>query len=73
MPDRQYIAGADIPDFGLIQNNLVLSSEIRLSALDLNGLISTGATDAQLASVNVLGLDEGQTTVNIQVTAMGTA
>lgn len=64
------IVGADIPDFGLVQKNLVSTSEIRLSAVDLNGLISTGATNILLASVTILGIDEGQTTVNIQVTAM---
>lgn len=64
------IVGADIPDFGLVQKNLVSTSEIRLSVVDLNGLISTGATNVLLASVTILGIDEGQTTVSIQINAM---
>lgn len=64
------IVRTDFPDFGLTKQVLTSTAEIRLTAVDLSGLIQSGATSTLLATVHVVGVKAGASNVNLQVVRM---
>ena len=66
-PDVVEITGAEFPAFGLTQDLLSTTTEIRLSAVDLMGVLEAGATDALLVTVNLNAIVPGVATIAIEV------
>ena len=60
----------DFPNFGLTRQTLNSAAEIRVSAVDLSGLVQSGATSVLLATVHVLGVKAGTSDVSLQVIRM---
>ena len=69
-PTVANVVSADFPNFGLTRQTLNSAAEIRVSAVDLSGLIQSGATSALLATVHVLGVRAGTSDVSLQVIRM---
>ena len=69
-PTVANIVRADFPNFGLEKQVLTSAAEIRLTAVDLSGLIQSGATSTLLATVHVVGVKAGASNVNLQVVRM---
>ena len=66
-PDVVEITGADFPPFGLTQQVLSTSTEIRVSAVDLMGILEASVTDALLVTVNLNAIVPGSATIAIEV------
>ena len=72
-PDVVEITGAEFPGFGLTQQVLSTSTmlstttEIRLSAVDLMGILEAGAIDALLVTIKLNAIASGFATIAIDV------
>ena len=66
-PNVVEITGADFPGFGLTQDLLTSTTEIRLSAVDLMGVLQAGVTNALLVTVNLDAIVSGEATIAIEV------
>lgn len=64
------IIDVSFPNSGLSQYTLISSSQVRIRAADLNGLVQAGATNATLATLNIKALKVGTTEILVQVFAL---
>ena len=69
-PGPAATVSVDFPNFGLMRQTLNSAAEIRVSAVDLSGLVQSGATSVLLATVHVLGVKAGTSDVSLQVIRM---
>ena len=66
-PTVATIATTTLPGFGLVAQEALSASSVRLRAADLMRLIEVGAGEALLATLTVDGLKPGQTAVTVSV------
>ncbi len=66
-PTVATIASTTLPGFGLVSQQALSASSVRLRAADLMRLIEVGAGEALLATLTVDGLKPGQTAVTVSV------
>ena len=64
------IASVDFPAFGITEATPPSGSLLSIRAVDTAGLVQAGATNVLLATLNIRGLLEGTTSVNISVTSL---
>lgn len=64
------IASTTLPAFGLVSQQTLSPSSVRLRAVDLMRLIEVGAGQVPLATLTVDGLKPGQTAVTVSVTRL---
>jgi len=64
------IVAVSLPNFGLIQTDMISSSHVTTIVADLNGLINAGDTNTTLSTLNILGTGTGSTQINVVVNTM---
>ena len=69
-PTVATISSTTLPGFGLVSQQALSASSVRLRAADLMHLIDAGAGQALLATLTVDGLKPGQTAVTVSVTRL---
>lgn len=58
------------PEFGLSAIDIVSDSEARVRVVDLNHLVETGAIDALMADLEIMGISQGDVTISIAIARM---
>jgi len=69
-PDVAKITGVGFPAFGLTRHDFISDSQVHISAADISRLVESGAHDVVLATLDIEGLEEGTTPVNVQIITM---
>ena len=64
------IIEADFPSMGLAQYTQISSSEVRLKAVDLSGVVESGATNIVLANLTIQGVKKGTADIQISVSML---
>lgn len=64
------IVSVEFPEYGLTYEAVTDGSQVRFAAADLFQLFEAGATDFTLALVNIQGVSEGSTTLQLGVVQM---
>ena len=64
------IIEADFPGMGLAQYTQISSSEVRLKAVDLSGVVESGAINIVLANLTIQGVKKGTADIQISVSML---
>lgn len=64
------IVSIEFPRYGLTYDAVTDGSHVRFAAADLFQLFEAGATDSTLAIVNILGVSEGSTAIQLGIVQM---
>ena len=64
------IVSVEFPEYGLTYEAVTDGSQVRFAAADLFQLFEAGATDSTLAFVNIQGMSEGSTMLQLGVVQM---